>query len=92
LKTFTITQLKADAGKIVEQVSDGEPAVIVGGSKIVVIQTLETKAAQGRSGLYSGSDAERQKLLAGRPPAETKRNQATIRSAIQAVRKAHRSR
>jgi hypothetical protein len=92
MKTFTIAQLTADAGKIVDQVSDSEPAVIVGGSKTVVMQTLEPMAARGRSGLYSGSDEERDKLLTGRPSAETSRDQARIRSAIQAVRKARKTR
>jgi len=37
MKTFTITELKVDAVKIVAQVAGGEPAVIVGGSKVVLI-------------------------------------------------------
>ena len=92
MKMFTITELKADAGKIVAQVAGGEPAVIVGGSKVVVMQTLKPARAQERGGYYSGSDAERRKLLAGRPAAASKRDQAAIHSAIQAVRKARRMR
>jgi hypothetical protein len=56
------------------------------------MQTLEPAAAQGRNGLYSGSHAERRRLLADRPAAETKRDQAVIRSAIQGVRKARKTR
>jgi len=92
MKTFTITELEADAGKIVDQVTDGEPAMIVGGSKTVVMQTLEPATAQGSNGFYSGSDAERQKLRAGKFRVETKQDQAAIRSAIQAVRKARKTR
>jgi hypothetical protein len=90
MKTFTITELKADAVKIVAQVAGGEPAVIVGGSKVVVMQPLQPAAGQEGGGYYSGSDAERRKLLAGRPAAESKRAQAAIRSAIEAVRRSRR--
>jgi len=91
MKTFNITELEADAGKIIDQVADGEPAMIVGGSKPVVMQTVEPVSAQGRDGFYSGSDAERQKLLACRSAAQSKRDQAAIHLAIQEVRKARKT-
>jgi antitoxin (DNA-binding transcriptional repressor) of toxin-antitoxin stability system len=91
MKTFTITELKTDAAEIVAQVAGGEPAMIVGGSKVVVMQPLKPEREQERDGYYSGSDAERRQLLAGRPGAESKRDQAAIRTAIRAVRKARRT-
>jgi len=87
MKMFTITELKADAGKIVAQVADGEPAMIVGGAKTVVMRTIELVDEQARTGYYRGTDEERQKRRAVRLPAETKRNGAMIRAAIHAVRK-----
>jgi hypothetical protein len=87
MKMFTITELMADAGKIVAQVADGEPAMIVGGSKTVVLQPIEPVDEQGRTGYYRGTDGERQKRRAIRLPVETKRDGAMIRAAMQAVRK-----
>ena len=92
MRTFTIAELMADAAKTVTQGTGGKPAVIVGGSKAVVMQTLKRARARERNGYYTGSDVEGRKLLATRPAAETKRDQAAIRSAIEAVRKARRTR